>query len=83
MKSENAEELIDYKEINQPPIRIAHAVDSIATVHDIEETIENGDVAHVEDSLKSQIRKRKQIMTGLDEEIEKLEEIIEEEGENR
>ncbi|MCU4753417.1 hypothetical protein OB919_15745 [Halobacteria archaeon AArc-curdl1] len=74
-------DLINYTNHERHPIRVAYSADSLAPVHEIEEALENRDSV-TEESVKVQIRKRKQIMHELHKEIRKLEQLLQDEGEN-
>lgn len=75
-------DLINYND-SKLPIRIAHAVDTLSEVHRIEKAVENNGADGLRKPIESQIERRKRIMKGLDQEIKKLEELLQEEGENR
>lgn len=86
VRLQEIQDLIDYQAVDGTVIRVAHAVDSLRTPREVESALDNGRLGEeTVERIRSQIRKRKQVMKGLDEEIRSLEQIIEgaEKGENR
>ena len=81
VKLQEVHDLVDYREVDGTMIRVSHAVDSLRTPREIEIALDSDDlVGETVDRIRAQIRKRKQVMKGLDEEIQSLEHIIEEAG---
>jgi ssDNA-binding Zn-finger/Zn-ribbon topoisomerase 1 len=86
VRLQEIQDLIDYLAVKGTVIRVAHAVDSLRTPREVESALDNGILSEeTVEKIRSQIRKRKQVMKGLDEEIRSLEQIIEEaeKGDNR
>lgn len=67
------------EELNQP-IRVSHAVGSISPPREIVEAVEEDEDDKLLEKLEVEIRNRKRIMQGLDEEIQLIQEKIEELG---
>lgn len=81
VKLQEVHDLVDYREVDGTMIRVSHAVDSLRTPREIETALDSDDLdGETVDRIRAQIRKRKQVMKGLDEEIQSLEQIIEEAG---
>ena len=72
------DEPIDYFDIGASPIRVAHSIGSVSTPREISAAIEGEEDDQLVQKLQAQIRKRKQIMRGLDEEIRFIQDKIEE-----